>query len=189
MELAHPHPYAEATSHLVTRCVAGEDAAWRDLYERYYPMAATVLRRLGVRDPHVEDACQDVFLDVFRYLGTFRGEADLRTWLYRICVTHARKARQKAKVTRLVSWVFAQETQEATGNQLAEHDLAQRVQRALDSLAEHERVVFVLFELEGVPGKRIAEILECPETTVWRRLHYARERFKEAVEKHEGRSA
>jgi RNA polymerase sigma-70 factor (ECF subfamily) len=61
-------------------------------------------------------------------------------------------------------------------------DLAkQRIAQALGSLPEGERTVFVLYEMEGVPGKQIAEIVKCPEATVWRRLHYARRSFREAL--------
>ena len=60
---------------LVERCVAGEPAAWRSLHRQYYPNAMSVLRRLGVCATQLEDCCQDVFLDVFRYLPRFRQEA------------------------------------------------------------------------------------------------------------------
>jgi RNA polymerase sigma-70 factor (ECF subfamily) len=61
-------------------------------------------------------------------------------------------------------------------------DLARkRIAQALATLPEGERVVFVLYEMEGLPGKQIAEIVKCPEPTVWRRLHYARRTFREAL--------
>jgi RNA polymerase sigma factor (sigma-70 family) len=63
-------------------------------------------------------------------------------------------------------------------------DLEMRmVEKALESLKHGERTVFVLYELEGVSGKKIAEIVGCPEATVWRRLHYARQTFKANLEK------
>ena len=52
---------------------------------------------------------------------------------------------------------------------------------ALDQMTERERLVFVLYEFEGLPGKQIAEIANCPEATVWRRLHYARSTFRKAL--------
>ena len=80
---------------LVGRCVSGEADAWRALHGRYHPIVAAYLRRLGVREGELEDACQEVFLQTFRYLPAFRGDAQLPTWLYRLCVTEARKARQR----------------------------------------------------------------------------------------------
>ena len=87
---------------LVRRCVAGERAAWRMLHERYYPLMAAFLLRLGLGPTELEDACQEVFLRAFRYLPGFRGDAELKTWLYRLCVTEARRARRRAWVSRSV---------------------------------------------------------------------------------------
>ena len=56
-----------------------------------------------------------------------------------------------------------------------------RIEQALSALSENERSVFVLYEMEGVAGKEIAEIVKCPEATVWRRLHYARRTFRQAL--------
>jgi RNA polymerase sigma-70 factor (ECF subfamily) len=55
-------------------------------------------------------------------------------------------------------------------------------ERALGRLGAGERAVFVLYEMEGVSGKEIAEIVGCPEATVWRRLHYARQNFRRELE-------
>ena len=57
--------------------------------------------RLGVPASHLEDACQEVFVDVFRYLPRFRREADFRTWLYRICLSRARVTRRRARLWSL----------------------------------------------------------------------------------------
>ncbi len=57
-----------------------------------------------------------------------------------------------------------------------------RVEVALAALKPAERTVFVLFEMEGVSGEEIARIVDCPVATVWRRLHYARQAFRECIE-------
>ena len=72
---------------LVHRCVSGEPDAWRALHTHYRPIAGAFLRKLGVEGEELEDACQEVFLQMFRYLPRFRGEAQIKTWLYRLCVT------------------------------------------------------------------------------------------------------
>src|SRR5450631_676766 len=78
---------------LVERCVRGEGAAAHALHEKYYSAAAAFLRKLGARPDEMEDACQEVFLQFFRYLPSFRGEAQIKTWLFRLCITEARRAR------------------------------------------------------------------------------------------------
>jgi len=85
----------DASHDLLDECVAGSPAAWRGLHQRYHRTALSVLRRMGVPNDQLEDACQDVFVDVFRYLPRFRREADFRTWLYRICLGRARVARRR----------------------------------------------------------------------------------------------
>jgi DNA-directed RNA polymerase specialized sigma24 family protein len=54
-------------------------------------------RRLGTRAEDLEDACQEVFLGFFRHLSGFRGGAELKTWLFRLCVTEARRTRHRRK--------------------------------------------------------------------------------------------
>jgi len=173
---------AESTGLLVDRCVTGDEAAWRWLHRRYHKTAVNVLRRLGVKPHQLEDACQDVFLDVFRALPKFRQEADFKTWLYRLCIGHARIARRRAKVnSMLFSWLSDGSEQDHS-HSLDETAAYRKIGRALESLSEPERVVFVLFELEGISGKDIARIVGSPEATVFRRLHDARKRFIEAIE-------
>ena len=169
---------------LVDQCVVGDDEAWRHLCRRHYPRVAGTLRKLGVRTADVEDAAQEVFIEVFRYLPRFRGEAELGTWLYRLCISRAhqlrRRARTREKLRRFLLLAPAQVTPEPLG--LGEAEARRVIERALSALSEKQRAVFVLYELENVPGKQIAEILGCPEATVWRRLHEARRSFLAAMD-------
>src|SRR5687767_9230314 len=92
-------PAAPAVS--VLRCVEGDRSAWPQLHRQYYPIAAAFLRKLGVDERDLEDACQEVFLQMFRYVASFRGDADPKTWLYRLCVTQARSVRRRARLARV----------------------------------------------------------------------------------------
>ncbi|MET0410652.1 MAG: RNA polymerase sigma factor [Polyangiaceae bacterium] len=164
-------------------CVAGDAAAWRALHRQYYPVAAAFLRKLGVTPAELEDACQDVFLQLFRYLPGFRGESEFETWLYRLCLTQARRVRLRQRVSRLLSWLPGEDL--VSGPSFSEHSARQRIEAALARLSAADRSVLVLYEMEGLPGARIAEIVGCKEATLWRRLHYARKRFLEALEQTE----
>jgi RNA polymerase sigma factor (sigma-70 family) len=64
---------------------------------------------------------------------------------------------------------------------MTETTLRDKFGAALERMNEGDRLVFVLYEFEGLPGKQIAEIADCPEATVWRRLHYARRIFRDVV--------
>jgi RNA polymerase sigma-70 factor (ECF subfamily) len=177
---------APALHPLVERCVAGEQAAWRDLHRRYHRTAIAVLRRLGVGPEQLEDACQDVFLSVFRYLPRFRHEADFQTWLYRICVSHARVARRRARTVSFFKSLLPDMGGEPAGQPLDEGQASRQLAKALDRLPEAERVVFVLFEFEGLSGKEIANVVRCPAATVFRRLHDARKHFGAALDGGQG---
>ena len=168
---------------LLDGCVEGDEASWRALHRRYYRIAASFLRELGVRDRDLEDATQEVFLQMFRYLPQFRREAELSTWLYRLCITQARHARRRARLSdalfRVLSFIPGAAL--VSTPSFSEDLVRGRLERALTELSETERAVFVLYEMKGLAGRQIAEILECPEATVWRRLHYARRTFRNAL--------
>jgi RNA polymerase sigma-70 factor, ECF subfamily len=166
---------------LIPRSISGDEAASRALHAHYYPVASAFLRKLGTHPGDVEDVCQDVFIQFFRWLPTFRGESQLQTWLFRVCVTQARRARRRRKVSDLVASLLMREAREDIVRPADTSD-GTMVARALARMGSDIRSTFVLFELEGLSGKQVAEILRCPESTVWRRLHDARRIFRETLE-------
>jgi RNA polymerase sigma-70 factor (ECF subfamily) len=167
----------------IDECLQGDVRAWRELHAHYLPVAGAFLRKMGVRESELEDAAQEVFLQLFRYLPRFRREAELSTWLYRLCITQARHARRRARVSDVLSRVlsFLPAPSMVSTPSLPEHVARARIEQALAELSEGERTVFVLYEMEGVSGKDIAQIAEIPEASVWRRLHYARKRVRVAL--------
>lgn len=169
---------------LVERCVAGDEAAWAALYSRYARTMAQFLKHLGVTPDALDDAVQDVFLQAFRSLDGFRGEAAIKTWLYRLAVTQARRSREKARFLRRVRQLVLLEAGDALLTADPEAGEAERLlQRALAELTRLEREAFVLYELEGQSGAELSVIFCCPEATVYRRLHDARKKFTAFVER------
>ncbi|HEY2408244.1 MAG TPA: sigma-70 family RNA polymerase sigma factor [Polyangiaceae bacterium] len=170
----------------IDECLQGDVRAWRELHAHFLPVAGAFLRKLGVRESELEDATQEVFLQLFRYLPRFRREAELSTWLYRLCITQARHARRRARVNEALSRIlpFLPTPNLVSTPSLPEHVARARIEQALAQLSEGERTVFVLYEMEGVSGKEIAQITEIPEASVWRRLHYARKRVRVALGDH-----
>jgi len=176
---------APTTESLVARCIAGERQAWRELHKRYYPTAFSFLRRLGVRFPDTEDACQDVFVQVFRYLATFQHRADLRTWIYKLCISQAARVRRRATLRAGLRWFLHRQAEDAVvrGPEWTESEAQRRVHAALAGMKEIHRGVFVLFELEGLSGEEVAAATGLPPSTVRRRLHNARREFEALIEK------
>ncbi len=174
---------SEVESPLLLECARGNHEAWRSLHVRYYPVTVAFLRKLGVREPDLDDASQEVFLQMHRYLPSFRGSSQLKTWLYRLCITQARRVRRRRRVSEaLRSWLSGTTETGAIGSEWCEDAARRRVQAALERLNENERLAFVMFEMEGLSGRQVAETLRCKEATLWRRLHEARRKFIAAVD-------
>lgn len=182
------NPTPEAS--LLVECVEGDSRAWRQLHRRYHPVAAAFLSKLGVNGRELEDASQEVFLQVFRSLGSFRGEAQFETWLYRLCITQAGRVRRRRRVNQLLSDLLRRRPEATLISEVAlpEDSARRRVADALSRLSPLEREAFVLFEMEGLPGEQVAQIVGCRVATLWRRLHDARTRFRQALASFEGAS-
>lgn len=167
---------------LLDRCIAGDRRAWDELHRHYRPQALAFLRRLGVAPREAEDACQEVFLQIFRYLDRFERRADFGTWLYKLCISQAARLRRRAALLRPFAWLGRETAGEAAT--LPEWSPSRTVEiadRALGALSARQRAVFVLFELEGMPTAEIARLLACPDATVRRQLQEARQKFERQV--------
>ncbi len=170
-----------ASRPLIARCVVGEDQAWRDLHREYHPVASRFLRRMGVPPNELDDTCQEVFVQVIRYLGRFEQRADFRTWLYQLCLSQANRLRRRQHVQKALDWLLGRSSSASRSNWEPEWSAAmasKRVRQALEQMKPMHREVLVLYEFEGVEGDEIARILRCPPSTVRRRLHYARQEFE-----------
>jgi len=167
---------------LFDRCVTGDGQAWRDLHQIYYPIACRFLTRMGVAGTDLEDACQEVFVQVFRYLARFQHRSDFQTWLYKLCLSQSSRMRRRRKLQQALAWLLGRASSASTaGQDWSDAMTGERVRQALDQMKPLHRQVFVLFELEGVDGEEIARVLGCPATTVRRRLHYARLEFEQLL--------
>ncbi len=172
---------------LIRRCRASERPAQDELYRRFRrQIAATLYRVLGDRTD-LDDLVQEVFVIAFRGLATFRGDARLSTWLYRICVnvalgrirTRTRRPPPLSVVDLEAATVSSSETEQPETPERAlqrQQDRA-RVYRALDRMAPKKRIVLYLHEIEGLDLKDIAYMVESNPVTVRTRLFYARREF------------
>ncbi len=156
-------------------------SSFEEAYRVHVQTVARWTRQLGGAQIDVEDVVQDVFLVVSRRLAGFRGEARFTSWLFeitrRIVANHRR--RQRWSLGRSVS-------QEATSlasparDPLAELERRQAgavLYRALDKLPERYRTVLVLYEIEGLSTREIAELCQLNLSTVKVHLYRARARF------------
>lgn len=181
----------EAT--LVARCADGDEAACADLVTEHQRMVFQLAYHLlGDRDEAL-DVSQDVFLRVFRTLGRFRGQSQLRTWIYRIVVNQARnrqrwwrrryRARQVSLDEHIALHGDPAGTDEAAPDRLlAQKELARRLWEALDALPFEQRTVVVLREIDGLSYEDIAFSLNVTIGTVKSRLTRARHALRAVLQ-------
>jgi RNA polymerase sigma-70 factor, ECF subfamily len=158
------------------------------VYAEHKQFVWSMLHRLGAREADLEDVFQEVFVVVHRRLPEFRPGAPMQPWLFGICVrllaNHRRRAhrsRELASSDSLDWYATAADTSE----EIVAQEQARRVLEAiLDSISEKKRVVFVMFEIEGLSCEEIAAALGVPVGTVYSRLHSARKAFARRLERH-----
>ena len=166
---------------LVNRARTGDLAAFRELFHRHRPDVTRLVFRLMGRTADLEDITQDVFLQVYRSLPDFRGDAKFSTWLHRVTVNVVLMARRSARSRP--SLVF-EEPEVFDTELLPDEDASRRERlrafaRCIDKLAEKKRTAFLLHDVEGVPAAEVATMVEAPVLTVRTRLFYARKELAE----------
>lgn len=171
---------------LVAACALGEHTALGVLFDRHHRMVYGFLSRLaGTDERDLEDLVQATFLQALRSAKKFRGDAAVTTWLCGIASNvvrhHVRsEVRRKTFTTKLASVPRRPATE--PGAIVEREQLVQRVRAAVDALPEKQRVVYVMCELQELPGVEVARVLDLREGTVWRLLYQARVALRAALE-------
>ncbi|WP_437284437.1 RNA polymerase sigma factor [Sorangium sp. So ce406] len=156
-----------------------------EVYAQHFRFVWRSLRRLGVPESDAADAVQDVFLVVHRRLPEFEGRSKITTWLYSICFHVARDRRKLAHMRRRAHddepLLDCADDRADVGAQAERRQAIELLEAILDELPLEQRAVFTLFELDGMGGEEVAELLDVPLGTVYSRLRLARDAFRRAV--------
>lgn len=148
------------------------------------------LARLTGNGGHIEDLAQEVFLRLYRGLDSFRGDAKLTTWLYRITLNVAQDEWKRRKKEQAITSFDDPDAgwaeRIAGGDGDAEQILSQRqavaaVNNALGELSEAERAVIVMFHQEECTYEQIAVVLKLQLNTVRTHLHRGRQKLKDRL--------
>ena len=184
------------TDGLLDRLRAGEAGAYRELMRRYERRVFAFCYGFLRDEDETMDAVQDTFVKVFRKLETFRGEAQLSTWIFRIarnlCID---KCRRKARVpmdefdeTRDHApdplggpLLVGEGSTNNPGRDVLRAELRSVILEAVDDLSEAHREIVLLREVEGLAYSEIAEVLEVPIGTVMSRLYHARKNLQRRI--------
>jgi RNA polymerase sigma-70 factor, ECF subfamily len=185
-------------SALLARLRAGDDSAYEELLRTYSPRLLAVARRIVGGDEEARDVIQDAFLNAFRSLPNFHGDARLSTWLHRIVVNSAlmklrtRKRKPEESIEPLLPAFLADghyaEKFSAWGEQadaaLSRVETQELVRQRIDELPESFRTVLVLRDIEGLDTEETARVLETTPNAVKIRLHRARAALRTLLAPH-----
>jgi RNA polymerase sigma-70 factor, ECF subfamily len=186
-----------ADGELVARTARGDQAAFEAMMRRYNGKLFRIARSILKDDTEAEDALQDAYLQAYRRIDEFRGDAQLATWLTRIVINQALMRLRKQKRDRVVvpfrdrSATSAREEIEDVADQQAESpstavlraEVRRMLERRIDELPVAFRTVFVMREVEDMTVQEIAACLSIPETTVRTRLFRARALLRQSLER------
>lgn len=157
---------------LITGCLLNDRIAQRLLYDRYKKAMYTLAYRITGDFDDANDVLQDAFMEVFKHLNQFRGEATLGAWIKQIIV------RKSTKKKRLVVW---QNVEDYTGESIdwgdSEINVA-HLETAVLSLPDGFRTIFVLAEVEGYTHREIAVMLNISEGTSKSQLFHAKRKLR-----------
>jgi RNA polymerase sigma factor (sigma-70 family) len=155
-----------------------DEGAFQALVERHGPLVLSVCTRVLGSEHDAEDAFQATFLVFVRKAGSIRAPELLGPWLYGVAYRTALKAKAEALKRRKLETRLADMTSPPAENNLAWRDLRPVLDEEVNRLPHKYRVPFVLCYLEGKTNEQAAQILGCPQGTVFSRLAWARERLR-----------
>lgn len=155
---------------LVQRLQAREPSAFHEVVERYGSRVINTCYRFVLNREDAEDISQEVFIEIYKSIGAFRGDAKLSTWIYRIAVTRSldeiKKRNRNKRIETLGKILHIDEIADwITGGVQAdkaihEHETMKEVMKALNRLPDNQRVAFTLSKIDGYSHQEIADIMK-----------------------------
>lgn len=171
-------PDRQADRVLIERCLANQAGAFEELYHRFAPRVFTLACRMSGSRSSGEDLLQEIFLLIYRKLGSFKGEAALGTWVYRLatncCLDYLRSRQHKLEMA-------SDELDDSLPPRAAAGRLtADRLdlERAIAQLPPGYRAAFLLHDVEGFDHAEVGRLLGIAEGTSKSQVHKARMKMR-----------
>lgn len=176
---------------LIADCLAGRTEAFGDLVRRYQDRLFNAVVRVVDNADDAQDAVQDAFINAYQSLGSFKGDAEFYTWLYRIAFNTAISLKRKRRPAVSLGQGGDGEggldpadpvAAAGPGAELERGEEEVILQAALGRLSPEHRVVLVLKDIDGRKYDEIAAVLDVPIGTIRSRIHRARAELKELLD-------
>jgi RNA polymerase sigma-70 factor, ECF subfamily len=170
-------------SALAAACQSGDLRAYERLYTMHGARMKNLARNVLGNPIDAEDAVQETFLKVQRSIASFRGQSSFVTWTYRILINTCYDARRSRLRKKEVANDDSGEKQRPEPRAPGAHpSLRMALERALATLTQHQRDVFLLYEVEGFRHAEIAVMLEMTETASKNTLFQAKKNLRQMLE-------
>jgi RNA polymerase sigma-70 factor, ECF subfamily len=174
---------------LIERAKQGDAEAFQGLYDKHKRRVYSLCLRMTSNTAEAEDLTQEAFLQLYRKIGTFRGESAFSTWLHRLSVNvvlmHLRKKSLPVVSLEETTQVSEEDTPK---KDFGAEDLALagsidrlQLQKAVDDLPPGYRTIFVLHDVEGYEHNEIAAIVGCSIGNSKSQLHKARMKLRDLL--------
>ena len=187
---------------LIAQLRAGDEAAFEQVVRQYGGRLLAVARRIVGTEEDARDVVQDAFLNAFRSLDRFEGNAKLSTWLHRIAVNAAlmklrtRKRKPEQPIDALLPGFLDdghfeerfQSWEEPIDHAMEREENRELVRQKIDELPESYRTVLVLRDIEGLDTEETANMLGLSVNATKIRLHRARQALRTMLAPHFGRA-
>lgn len=175
-------------SEAIERAKQGDGDAFETLYDLHKRRVYSLCLRMTANAAEAEDLTQEAFLQLFRKIGTFRGESAFSTWLHRMAVNVV-LMRLRKKNLPVVPLDDPLETEEESSKKepgapdpkLTGSVDRMQIQRAVDALPPGYRMIFVLHDVEGYEHNEIAELVGCSIGNSKSQLHKARMKLRDLL--------
>ncbi len=174
---------------LIERAKQGDARAFQALYEKHKRRVYSLCLRMTSNTAEAEDLTQEAFLQLYRKIGTFRGESAFSTWLHRLSVNVVLMHLRKKSLPVVSLEETTQSTEEDTPKKdFGAEDLALagsidrlQLQKAVEDLPPGYRTIFVLHDVEGYEHNEIAQIVGCSIGNSKSQLHKARMKLRDML--------
>lgn len=175
-----------ASDYELAQAASGGDMdAFEALYVRHHRRVYSLCLRMVANVTEAEDLTQEVFVHLFRKLGSFRGESAFTTWLHRLTVNHVLMHFRKrgVRLERTTEEGDVPEQVEVGSDRPESMPVIDRIalDKAIGQLPPGYRTVFVLHDVEGYEHEEVANLLGCSVGTSKSQLHKARMRLRQLL--------
>jgi len=181
----------------IQRCQNGDVEAFEMLIQDYENKILNYCYRMLGNQSDAEDAAQETFVKVFRFIGSFTGQSSFSTWLYKIasniCLDFLRKAKRQPKETITIHQYNDEgeefvlplaDTAPTPYEQAQLNEAQQALLSALNQLSEQQRKVIILRDVEGLSYEEIGQIIHAAPGTVKSRINRARRALQKILQPH-----